>query len=108
MNFLSDLRRAFRSLYKARGFASAVILTLALGIGANTAMFTLLRGTLLRPLPNRDGDRLVYLRQAAPGAGQANVLFSVPEVTDYRTASKRLGAIAEYSGMTFTMVSEDE
>ena len=62
MTFLSELRRAFRGLVKARGFAAAVILTLALGIGANTAMFTLLRGTLLRPLPNREGERLVYLR----------------------------------------------
>src|SRR5437773_11860397 len=104
MTFLSDLRRAFRSLYKARGFASAVIMTLALGIGANTAMFTLLRGTLLRPLPNRRGDRLVYLRQSAQGSGQGNVLFSVPEITDYRAATKTLNEIAEYSSMTFTMV----
>ena len=108
MIFFSDLRRAFRSLYKARGFASAVVLTLALGIGANTAMFTLLRGTLLRPLPNRNGDRLVYLRQSAKGAGQDNVLFSVPEIIDYRTASKTLGSVAEYSSLTFTMVDGDE
>src|SRR5207253_5825699 len=103
MTFLSDLRRAFRSLYKARGFAMAVIATLALGIGANTAMFTLLRGTLLRPLPNREGERLVYVRQSAKGAGQDNVRFSVPEIVDYRNATKTLTGIAEYSQMTFTM-----
>jgi len=108
MSFLSDLRRVFRSLYRARGFTVAVILTLALGIGANTAMFTLLRGTLLRPLPNRQGERLVYLRQSAKGAGQENVLFSVPEIIDYRTASKTLSEVAEYSGLTFTMVNNDE
>jgi putative ABC transport system permease protein len=108
MSFLSDLRRVFRSLYRARGFTIAVILTLALGIGANTAMFTLLRGTLLRPLPNREGERLVYLRQSAKGAGQDNVLFSVPEIVDYRTASKSLAEVAEYSGLTFTMVNNDE
>jgi len=108
MSFLSDLRRVFRSLYRARGFTVAVILTLALGIGANTAMFTLLRGTLLRALPNREGERLVYLRQSAKGAGQDNVLFSVPEIVDYRTASKSLSEIAEYSGLTFTMVNNDE
>ena len=108
MTFLSDLTRAFRNLLKARGFASAVILTLALGIGANTAMFTLLRGTLLRPLPNRQGERLVYLRQSAKGVGQENVLFSVPEIIDYRSASKPLGQVAEYSSMTFTMVDGDE
>ena len=108
MTFLSDLRRAFRNLLKARGFASAVILTLALGIGANTAMFTLLRGTLLRPLPNRQGERLVYLRQSAKGVGQENVLFSVPEIIDYRSASKTLGSVAEYSAMTFTLIDGDE
>ena len=104
---LSDLRRALRSLARARGFAIAVIATLALGIGANTAMFTLLRGTLLRPLPNQDGDRLVYLRQSAPGAGQQNVLFSVPEIRDYRAGSKTLESIAEFSQMTFTLVDGD-
>jgi putative ABC transport system permease protein len=108
MSFLSDLRRVFRSLYRARGFTVAVILTLALGIGANTAMFTLLRGTLLRALPNREGERLVYLRQSAQGAGQDNVLFSVPEIVDYRTASKSLSEVAEYSSMTFTMVNNEE
>src|SRR5438270_5239896 len=107
MTFLSDLRRVFSSLYRARGFTVAVILTLALGIGANTAMFTLLRGTLLRPLPNRDGERLVYLRQSAKGAGQDNVLFSVPEIVDYRTASKSLSGVAEFSQMTFTMLSDE-
>ena len=108
MSFLSDIRLAFRSLFKARGFAGAVILTLALGIGANTAMFTLLRGTLLRPLPNRQGERLVYLRQSAKGVGQDNVNFSVPEIIDYRSASKTLGSIGEFSSMTFTMVEGDE
>ena len=92
-----DVRFAARSLTRGRGFASAVVLTLALGIGANTAMFTLLRGTLLRPLPNRDEGRLVYLRQSAPGAKAKNVLFSVPEIADYRAASTTLAAIADYS-----------
>ncbi|MGH7619859.1 MAG: ABC transporter permease [Gemmatimonadaceae bacterium] len=108
MNVLTDVRHAIRSLYKARGFSIAVILTLALGIGANTAMFTLLRGTLLRALPNRDGERLVYLRQSASGAGQENIGFSVPEITDYRNASKTLSEIGEYSPMTFTLVDKDE
>src|SRR5437868_14986985 len=105
MSLVSDLRRTLRSLYRASGFSVAVILTLALGIGANTAMFTLLRGTLLRPLPNRQGERLVYLRQSAKGAGQENVLFSVPEIIDYRSASKTLSSISEFSSMTFTMVA---
>src|SRR5919206_1362144 len=100
-----SLSPVLRSLSRARGYATAVILTLALGIGANTAMFTLLRGTLLRRLPNREGERLVYLRQSARGAGQDNVLFSVPEIVDYRSGAKTLTGVAEYSSMTFTLLS---
>jgi predicted permease len=103
-----DIGFGFRSLRRAPGFATAVVLTLALGTGANTAMFTLLRGTLLRGLPNRDGERLVYLRQSAPGQDQSNVQFSVPEVNDYRSAAKTLSTIAEYSSMTFTLVNRDD
>ncbi|HTJ21208.1 MAG TPA: ABC transporter permease [Gemmatimonadaceae bacterium] len=103
-----DVSFAVRSLRRNRGFASAVVLTLALGIGVNTAMFTLLHGTLLRPLPNRDGERLLYLRQSAPAAKQANVLFSVPEIADYRAGAKTLSAIAEYSSaVPYTLVGSD-
>jgi putative ABC transport system permease protein len=102
-----DLTLAVRSLKHKPGFAAAVVLTLALGTGANTAMFTVLHGALLRPLPNRDAGRLVYLRQTALGLGSGNVLFSVPEVNDYRTA-RALGAIAEYSNsVPFTMVARE-
>lgn len=106
-DLLSDMRFAVRSLRRARGFSIAVVLTLALGIGANTAMFTLLRGTVLRPLPNRDGERLVYLRQAARAVGTKNALFSVPEVNDFRTAAS-LSAVAEYSSvLPFSLVGKD-
>src|SRR5438067_13076681 len=108
MTFFHDLRRVVRSLAKARGFAIAVVLTLAVGIGANTAMFTLLRGTLLRPLPNRQGERLVYLRQSAKGAGQDDVGFSVAEIIDYRSATKTLDGIAEYSSLTSRVDEQDE
>src|SRR4029078_8943593 len=107
MPFLADFRRTVRSLIRARGFAIAVILTLALGIGATTAMFTLLRGTLLRPLPNREGERLVYLRQSAKAAGQDNVAFSFPEITDLAGGNKSLSGIAEFSQMTFTMLEKE-
>ena len=103
-----DVRFAVRSLRRARGFSAAVILTLALGLGVNTAMFTLLRGTLLNTLPNRDSNRLVYLRQSAPGAQEHDVLFSVPEVADIRAGSKTLAAVAEYSSaVPFTLVGSD-
>ncbi|MEP7384791.1 MAG: ABC transporter permease, partial [Gemmatimonadota bacterium] len=104
----SDLIVAVRRLRRAPGFALAVILTLALGIGANTAMFTMLRGTLLRPLPNRHGEQLVYLRQTAAANGDEGVNFSIPEVAEYRATSKSLSAIAEYSSVIpFTLVGGD-
>jgi predicted permease len=100
-----DLRFALRGIRRAPGFSVTVVLTLTLGIGANTAMFTLLRGTLFKALPNRNGDRLVYLRQSSTAA--PNELFSVPEIADYRVASKTLSAIAEYSALRFTLVGDD-
>jgi len=100
----SDLRFALRSLSRSRGFALAVIVTLGLGIGANTAIFSVVRGVMLRPLPNRDGDRLVYLRQSTSMPGGEDIAFSVPEINDFRESSKTLGGIAEYSPFTVTLV----
>src|SRR4051812_22031249 len=106
--FLSDLRFALRSLSRSWGFALAVILTLGLGIGANTAIFSVVRGIMLRPLPHRDGDRLVYLRQSTNGPGGENVAFSVPEINDFRESAKSLSGIAEYSPITFTLVTDKD
>ncbi len=105
---LADLRFALRSLAKARGFTLAVLLTLGLGIGANTAIFSVVRGVLLRPLPHRDGDRLVYLRQSVEGPGGENVLFSVPEILDFRENARSLAGIAEYSGMVYTLQGDED
>jgi len=65
LTFLRDMKAAARSLAHAKGLTVAVILTLALGIGANAAMFSLVRGILLRPLVNRDEGHLIYIRQSA-------------------------------------------
>ncbi|HJU75583.1 MAG TPA: ADOP family duplicated permease, partial [Gemmatimonadaceae bacterium] len=97
LNIWQDLRYAARSVAQQRAFASAAVLTLALGIGANTAIFSAVRGVLLKPLPHRDGERLVYLRQSADGPGQANLTFSVPEVRDLREGAPSFAGIAEYS-----------
>ena len=78
--FGQDVRVAFRSLVAARGLAFTVVVTLALGIGANAAIFSVVREVLLRPLVNRDEDRLIYIRQGAPGLGADNVTFSMPEI----------------------------
>ena len=102
-----DVRLAVRSLARSPGFAAVFVLTLGLGIGANTAMFSAVNGVLLRPLPHEDGDRLVYLRHHAERAGIPNTLFSVPEIEDYRQGVPSFAAVAEFSAMTFTMLGYD-
>ncbi len=104
---LSDLRYAVRTLRRSPAFAAVVVVTLALGIGANTAIFSVIRGVLLRPLPNRDGARLVYLRHSMDGPGGQNIQFSVPEVRDYRAGAPALGGIAEYCPWTVLLQGTD-
>src|SRR6202521_3000445 len=106
--FANDLRFALRSLSRAKGLALTVIVTLALGIGANAAIFTLVRGVLLKPLVNRDEDRLIYIRQSAPGTGDENVAFSVPEIQDLRASVKTLSAFGDFSAFPFTMIGLGE
>lgn len=101
-----DLRYVLRSLARARGFAIAVILTLGLGIGANTAIFSVVRGVLLKPLPHRDGERLLYLRHSVQATG-VDIAFSVPEINDFRRESRTLEQIAEYSPITLNFVDEN-
>src|SRR5260221_2284245 len=108
MSFVNDLRVAFRSLARTKGLALTVVLTLALGIGANAAIFTLVRGVLLKPLVNRDEDRLIYIRQSAPGIGDENSTFSVPEIQDLRGSVKTLTAFGDFSTFGFTMIGLGE
>ena len=105
---LHDLRFAFRSLRKSPGFALVSILTLGLGIGANTAVFSMIRGVLLRPLPYENGERLVYLRQPAALAGVPNARFSVQELADYRSRSRSLQSVVEYHSMPFILLGRGE
>src|ERR1700720_3374462 len=102
--FMHDLRVALRSLGRSKGLAITVVLTLALGIGANAAIFTLVRGVLRRPLVKRDENRLIYIRQSAPGIGVENANFSVPEIQDLRAGVKSLTSIGDFSTIGFTMV----
>jgi len=108
MSFLGDLKFALRSLLRAKGLAITVVLTLALGIGANAAIFSVVRGVLLRPLTNRDEDRLIYIRQSAPGLGSENTAFSVPEIQDLRERVKTVASFGDFSTISFTMVGLGE
>src|SRR5215475_11767185 len=108
MSIVRDLKFAVQSLRRTPGLACAVILTLALGIGANAAIFTLVRGVLLRPLVNRDEDRLIYVRQSAPGIGAENDRFSVPEIHDLRASVKSVSEFGDFSTIGFTMIGLGE
>src|SRR5215208_4943165 len=103
-----DIRFALRSLFHAKGLTITVVVTLALGIGANAAIFSVVRGVLLRPLVNRDADRLIYIRQSAPGVGVPNTNFSVPEIKDLQAGVKSLSAFGDFSTIPFTMVGLGE
>jgi putative ABC transport system permease protein len=103
-----DLKVAMRSLARTKGLAITVVLTLALGIGANAAIFSVVRGVLLRPLVNRDENRLIYVRQSAPGIGIENTTFSVPEIQDLRAGVKTLSAFGDFSTIGFTMIGLGE
>jgi predicted permease len=103
-----DVRVAFRSLLRAKGMAATVVVTLALGIGANAAIFSVVRGVLMRPLVNRGEDRLIYIRQSAPGIGADNMTFSVPEIGDFRSRATTISAFGEFSTIDFTMIGFGE
>ena len=108
MSLITDFRFAVRSLARVKGLALTVIVTLALGIGANAAIFSVVRGVLLRPLANEDEDRLIYIRQSARGIGAENAAFSVPEIQDLRGRVKTMTALGDFSTIDFTMVGLGE
>src|SRR3984885_6250360 len=104
MSFFHDLKIAIRSLAHARALWITVAVTLALGIGANAAIFSVVRGVLLRPLANRDENRLLYVRQSAPGIGADNTTFSVPEIKDLDSGLISIKEFGTFSEVDFTIV----
>jgi predicted permease len=104
MSFLRDLKIAIRSLSHVRALWFTVAVTLALGIGANAAIFSVVRAVLLRPLANRDEARLLYVRQSAPGLNEENTAFSIPEIDDLGKNLKTITSLGTISPLDFTMV----
>jgi predicted permease len=105
---LHDIRIAFRNLTRVPGFAVAFVLTLGLGIGANTAIFSVINGVLLRPLPYPDADRIMALRQPQVNAGIEDSSFSFPEVDAYRERSKTVDQFVEFGDFTFSVLGRGE
>ena len=103
-----DARHGLRALLRSPGYSLAVVLTLGLGIGANTAIFSLVNGVLLRPLPYAGGNELVVARQQALRGGSADIPFSVKEILDYRAQLGTLDGFVEYHGMSFTLLNRGE
>jgi putative ABC transport system permease protein len=99
-----DMRFAVRSLLRAKGLAVTVMVTLGLGIGANSAVFRVVRGVLLRPLVNRDEERLIYIRQAAPGIGIENYTFSMPEIGDFQSRVTTVAAFGDFSTVDLALI----
>src|ERR1700746_1995573 len=108
MSFVRDLRVAAHSLIRTPGLAMAVVLTLSLVIGATAAICTLVPGVLLKPLVNRDEDRLIYIRQSAPGIGDENATFSVPELNDLKSRVKTVAQFGDFSTIGYPMVGLGE
>jgi putative ABC transport system permease protein len=104
MSFVADLKYAFRSFTRSKGLALTVIVTLALGIGANAAIFSVVRSVLLRPLVNRDSERLLYIQQTARGIGTEDLTFSMPEIRDLESRVTSIAMFGDFSTVDFTLI----
>src|ERR1035438_4230627 len=103
---MQDLRYAVRMLLKKPGFTIIAVLALALGIGANTAIFSVVNAVLLRPLPYRQPDRLVMLWQRITGpASFGQLACSAPDYIDYRDQTRTLENVAAFQNDSFTLVT---
>ncbi|HEV2341285.1 MAG TPA: ABC transporter permease [Candidatus Acidoferrales bacterium] len=101
--FRQDCRYAFRMMSNNTGYTAIAVLTLALGIGANTAIFSVVNAVLLRPLPYKQGQQLIFIRQQAVKMGVDDIGWSVPEIIDYRQQNQTLSSLVEYHSMYFTL-----
>lgn len=104
----SEVRYALRSLIKHPGYSAAFIATMALAIGMNTAIFSLLNGVLLQGLPYEDADRILYVKQPARLAGVDNTRFSFIEIDDYRDQVNNVDEFVEYGDWTHSVVGRGD
>src|SRR5688500_13870494 len=105
---IADLRFGGRALLKHPGYALLAVLTLGLGIGANTAIFSVINGVLLKPLPYEHGDRLVVIQQSRPLSGQPQVGVAIAEYFDYRARADVFDGLVEYHQMNFDLINRGE
>ena len=106
-----DARYGLRMLMKNPGFTLTAVITLALGIGATSVIFSFVNGILLRPLPYRDSDRLVLLDETAPKRGIASMAVSYPDFLDWREQNRVITGVAAYDGgvdYTLTGIGDPE
>src|SRR5215216_3946987 len=102
-NLLQDLRYGARMLLKQPGFTIVAVITLALGIGANTAIFSLVDSILLRPLPFRDPDRVVRMVQASPKLGLSSWGVSQADFAAYREQNRSFESVALYTNTAINL-----
>ena len=107
-SFVAEVRYTFRSLNKSRTYAAAFVITLGLGIGVNTAIFSVINGVLLQPLPYQDADRIMFVQQPANRAGAFDAAFSFIEIDDYRAASRTIDEFVEFGDWDFSVIGRGD
>ena len=107
-SFVAEVRYALRSLNKSRTYAAAFVITLGLGIGVNTAIFSVINGVLLKPLPYQDADRIMFVQQPANRAGAFDAAFSFIEIDDYRAVARTIAEFVEFGDWDFSVIGRGD
>lgn len=107
-SIIKDIRYGIRDLLKRPGFTAIAVITLALGIGANTTLFSFVNGILLRPLPYKDPGQLVILDETAPKQGIKSFAVSFPNFVDWREQNHVFEDVAVYQEGTYSLVGAGE
>ncbi|HEX5433438.1 MAG TPA: ABC transporter permease, partial [Candidatus Angelobacter sp.] len=108
--FIQDLRFGLRTLRKSPGFTLIAVVTLALGIGANTAIFSIVNAVLLKPLPYPEADRLLYVNSGLSVQADVTRPFAIsyPDFLDWRATAKSFAGMASYHGDSFTLAGLEQ